>query len=252
MNQTMTENEKYLIPDEEIDDLQNGYSLIQSASGFRFGMDAVLLAAFAKVKKTDRVMDLCTGNGIVPILLAARTESNSISGIEIQEKSADQAKRSVLLNHLEDRIRIFLGDIREAPQRFGMSVFQTVTCNPPYMIGNHGLQNPDEAMAIARHEILCTMEDVIRTASHLLVQGGRFFMVHRPFRLAEMMKTMMMYHLEPKRMRLVYPFVDKEPNMVLIEGRKGGNSRITVEKPLIVYEKPGVYTEEIRKIYRGG
>ena len=124
-----------------------------------------------------------------------------------------------------------------------------MTSNPPYMTGQHGLVNPDMPKAVARHEILCTLEDVIGQASALLKENGRFYMVHRPFRLAEIMVTMSRYRLEPKRMKLVYPFVDKEPNMVLIEGLKGGRPRVTVEKPLIVYEKPGVYTSEIYDIY---
>ena len=141
------------------------------------------------------------------------------------------------------------GDIKEAADLFGKASFDVVTSNPPYMTGQHGLVNPDMPKAVARHEILCTLEDVIGQASALLKENGRFYMVHRPFRLAEIMVTMSRYRLEPKRMKLVYPFVDKEPNMVLIEGLKGGRPRVTVEKPLIVYEKPGVYTSEIYDIY---
>lgn len=132
---------------------------------------------------------------------------------------------------------------------FGRASFDVVTSNPPYMTGNHGLVNPELPKAIARHEVLCTLEDVIGQASGLLRENGRFYMVHRPFRLAEIMTMMVKYHLEPKRMKLVYPYIDKEPNMVLIEGLKGGKSRITVEKPLIVYKEPGVYTDEIYDVY---
>jgi len=162
------------------------------------------------------------------------------------------ARRSVAYNHLEDSVTIETGDIKEASALFGKASFSVVTCNPPYMTGNHGLTNPHLPKAIARHEVLCTLEDVIRESAQVLKPKGRFYMVHRPFRLAEIMGTMMKYNLEPKRMQLVYPFVDKEPNMVLIEGLLGGKSRITVEKPLIVYEKPGVYTREIREIYGDG
>ena len=144
------------------------------------------------------------------------------------------------------------GDIKEAAAIFGRASFSVVTCNPPYMTGSHGLTNPHLPKAIARHEVLCTLEDVISQASQVLEPHGRFYMVHRPFRLPEIMGLMLKYKLEPKRMRLVYPFVDKEPNMVLIEGLSGGNPRITVEPPLIVYEKPGVYTKEIREIYGDG
>ena len=159
------------------------------------------------------------------------------------------ARRSVLYNHLEDKISIEIGNIRDASSQFGASSFHVITTNPPYMTGQHGLTNPNEAKAIARHEILCTLEDIIRESAKLLKPQGRFYMVHRPFRLAEIMVLMHKYGLEPKRMQLVYPFVDKEPNMVLLEGLRGGNPRVTVEKPLIVYKKPGVYTDEIYDIY---
>ena len=155
-------------------------------------------------------------------------------------------------NNLEDRVSIRQGDIKEAVSIFGAASFHVVTCNPPYMIGQHGLQNPYMAKAIARHEILCTLEDVVSQTAAVLKDRGRFYMVHRPFRLVEIFQVLTRYKLEPKRMQLVYPFKDREPNMVLIEALKGGNSRITVEKPLIVYEKPGVYTEEILKIYGPG
>ena len=235
---------------ERIDELQrNGYQIIQNENGFCFGMDAVLLSGFAKVKKGESALDLGTGTGIIPILLEAKTEGRHFIGLEIQETSADMAQRSVCLNDLNEKVEIVRGDIKEAVDLFGKASFDVVTSNPPYMTGQHGLVNPDMPKAIARHEILCTLEDVIGQASALLKENGRFYMVHRPFRLSEIMVTMSRYRLEPKRMKLVYPFVDKEPNMVLIEGLKGGRPRVTVEKPLIVYEKPGVYTSEIYDIY---
>ena len=159
------------------------------------------------------------------------------------------ARRSVALNGLERKIEIVQGDIREAGTLFGAASFDVVTCNPPYMTGGHGLMNPNTPKAIARHEILCTLEDVIEQTAKLLRPGGNFFMVHRPFRLAEIMVLLCQYKLEPKRMQLVYPFADKEPNMVLIEANRGGKRRMTVERPLIVYEKPGVYMPEIHEIY---
>lgn len=235
---------------ERIDELQrNGYQIIQNENGFCFGMDAVLLSGFAKVKKGENALDLGTGTGIIPILLEAKTEGRHFTGLEIQETSADMAQRSVCLNDLNEKVEIVRGDIKEAVDLFGKASFDVVTSNPPYMTGQHGLINPDMPKAIARHEILCTLEDVIGQASALLKENGRFYMVHRPFRLSEIMVTMSRYRLEPKRMKLVYPFVDKEPNMVLIEGLKGGRPRVTVEKPLIVYEKPRVYTSEIYDIY---
>lgn len=239
-----------LYPGERLDDLErNGYKIIQNDKTFCFGMDAVLLSGFAQVKPGEKALDLGTGTGIIPILLKGKTAGDHFTGLEIQEASADMARRSVLYNHLEDQISIVQGDIKEAHTLFDAASFDVITSNPPYMTGNHGLVNPDMPKAIARHEILCTLEDVIGQASRLLRPGGRFYMVHRPFRMAEIMTKMTAHRLEPKRMRLVYPFVDKEPNMVLIEGLKGGKPRITVEKPLIVYKEPGVYTEEIYGVY---
>lgn len=235
---------------ERIDDLQrNGYKIIQDPCRFCFGMDAVLLSGYARADKGDHVIDLGTGTGIIPILMEAKTEASHLIGLEIQEESADMARRSVALNDLESKIEIVTGDIKQAVELFGKSTMDVVTSNPPYMIGQHGLKNPDSEKAIARHEVLCTLEDVVKAAAALLKPGGNFFMVHRPFRLAEIMTCLSKYKLEPKRMRLVYPFVDKEPNMVLIEANRGGRSRLTVEKPLIVYKEQGVYTDEIYEVY---
>ena len=239
-------------PGERVDDLQNGYYVIQNPQKFCFGMDAVLLSGFAKIKKDERVLDMGTGTGIIPVLLKSKTPGEHFTGLEIQEECAEMAQRSVVYNNLEQDIDIVCGDIKEAAEIFGAASFHAVTSNPPYMIGQHGLQNPYMAKAIARHEILCTLEDVVSQAAKVLKDRGRFYMVHRPFRLVEIFQVLTRYKLEPKRMQLVYPFKDREPNMVLIEALKGGNSRITVEKPLIVYEKPGVYTEEILKIYGPG
>ena len=235
---------------ERIDDLQrNGYRIIQDPDRFCFGMDAVLLSGFANAKKGDKVLDMGTGTGIIPILMEAKTDAEHLTGLEIQPESADMALRSVQLNDLQDKISIVTGDIKEAKDLFAKASFQVITSNPPYMIGQHGLVNPHSEKAIARHEVLCTLEDVIANAAALLVPGGHFYMVHRPFRLAEIMTTLVKYRLEPKRMQLVYPYIDKEPNMVLIEAARGGKSRLQVEKPLIVYEKPSVYTPEIYDVY---
>ena len=234
---------------ERVDDLQNGFYVIQNPEKFCFGMDAVLLSGFAKIRNNARVLDMGTGTGIIPILLKSREKGTHFTGLEIQKECADMASRSVAYNGLESAIDIVCGDIKEAAEIFGAASFDVVTSNPPYMIGEHGLRNPYMAKAIARHEVLCTLEDVVSQASRVLKDRGHFFMVHRPFRLAEIFQVMMKYKLEPKRMQLVYPYIDKEPNMVLIEAVRGGRSRMTVEKPLIVYQAPGVYMPEIYDIY---
>ena len=239
-----------LKPGERLDDLQrNHFQIIQNPRRFCFGMDAVLLSGFAKAKAGARVLALGRGNGIIPILMAAKTEAEHLTGLEIQPESVDMAKRSVLLNDLTERVSIVEGDIKSASGLFGAAVFDVVTCNPPYMPGQHGLVNSDQAKALARHEIACTFEDVAREAGKLLRPGGTFYLVHRPFRLAEIISTLLTYKLEPKRMRLVYPFADQEPNMVLLEACRGGNSRMRVEPPLIVYKEPGVYMPEIYEVY---
>ena len=235
---------------ERIDDLErNGYCIIQDTERFCFGMDAVLLSGFVRVKDGGSVLDLGTGTGIIPILLEAKTKAAHLTGLEIQEDSADMARRSVRLNGLEDKIDIVTGDIKEAGSLFDAASFDVVTSNPPYMTQSHGLTNPNDAKAVARHEILCTLEDVIAQAARLLKPGGNFFLVHRPFRLAEIMVVLHEYKLEPKRMQLVYPYADREPNMVLIEANRGGRPRMTVEKPLIVFREKGVYMPEITELY---
>lgn len=239
-----------LRPEERLDDLQvNGYEIIQHPGKFCFGMDAVLLANFARVKEKERVLDLGTGTGIIPILLTAKTKGQSFVGLEIQEESADMARRSVQHNCLEEKVEIVTGDIKEAAEIFGPVSFDVITVNPPYMIGQHGIANASDTKAIARHEVLCTLDDVLRESAKMLKPKGRFYMVHRPFRLAEILSKMVAVGIEPKRMRMVHPFIDKEPNMVLIEGLRGGNSRMTVEPPLVVYKEVGVYNDELLAEY---
>lgn len=235
---------------ERLDDLQrDGLKLIQNPSWFCFGMDAVLLSAFANIREGQECLDLGCGNGVIPILLAGKTEGRSFTGLEIQSDIAAMAARSVMGNGLSQKVRIVNGDIREAVDIFGAAAFDVVTGNPPYLVESHGLTNEADHKAIARHELMCTLEEFINSATRLLKPGGHFYMVHRPFRLAEILCCMVAHRLEPKRMRLVYPYVDKEPNMVLIEGVRGGNARITVEKPLIVYKKENVYTDEVKELY---
>ena len=236
--------------DERLDDLQrNGYQIIQKKNGFCFGMDAVLLSGFARVKQGEKAIDLGTGTGIIAILLEAKYEGEHYTGLEIQDEMADMAARSVALNHLEEKVSIVKGDIKEASRLFGAASFDVVTSNPPYMNDAHGLKNPDLPKAISRHEVLCTLDDVTREAARLLRPGGRFYMVHRPHRLIEIITALTKYKLEPKRMKMVHPFVEKDANMVLIEAVRGGKSMIKVEAPIVVYQEPGVYTQEIYDIY---
>ena len=247
-------NNIHLKDGERLDDLQlNNLHIIQNPEKFCFGMDAVLLSSFASktIRTYDNVLDLGTGTGILPILLSAKTKAKHYSALEIQEESVDMAKRSVLLNNLDEKIDIVNGDIKTASQIFGAAVFDAVTTNPPYMNDNHGIKNPDMPKAIARHEILCTLDDIARESSKLLKTSGRFYMVHRPFRMTEILCTLAKYKLETKRICMVQPFVSKEPNMVLIESVKNGKPFVKFEPPIIVYDTPGVYTTQLLNIYGG-
>ncbi|MBR4581884.1 MAG: tRNA1(Val) (adenine(37)-N6)-methyltransferase [Lachnospiraceae bacterium] len=235
---------------ERVDSLQrNGYEILQHPGRFCFGMDAVLLSAFASVKPGENLLDLCTGTGVLPILLEAKTKGSHFTGLEIQEESADMANRSVMLNHLEDKIDIVCGDLREAEAYFAAASFDVITCNPPYMIAGDGLVNPEDTLALSRHEVGCTLDDVLAATKKCLKAGGRFYMVHRPFRLAEILKKMSDIGLEPKAMRMVYPYVDREPNMVLIEGRRGVKSGMKIAPPLIIMQSDGTYTDEVANLY---
>ena len=237
--------EKVLLRENErIDDLErNGYRIIQSRDGFCFGMDAVLLSGFAQIRAGETVVDLGSGTGIIPILLEAKTEGKHFTGLEIQEEMAMMARRSVACNHLEDRINIVQGDIKEAAELFRPAFFDVITTNPPYMLADHGIRNPDDAKAVARHEILCTLDDILRESMRLMQDKSRFYMIHRPFRLTEIMIKMHEYKIEPKRIRFIHPYIDKEPTMVLIEGVRGAKPRVTVEPPLIIFDRHGTQEE---------
>ncbi len=234
---------------ETLDDLQNGYFILQSESGFRFGMDAVLLADYTEIRPDEQVLDLGCGNGILPLLLAAHDPDIHVTGLELNRDSVRLAERSAAYNHLQDRIRIEEGDIREAVSRFGAASFDVLVSNPPYMIASHGKISPNEQIAMAKHEICCTFRDLTAAAAGLLRDHGRLYLVHRPFRLAEILHTLREFRIEPKRLRMVHPYADREANLVLIEAIRGGNARVTVEPPLIVYTEPGRYTDEVRAIY---
>ena len=270
--------------DERAVDLQrSNLWILQDPNRFCVGMDAVLLSAYTEIKAGELCLDMGTGTGILPLLLSAKTDAAELIGLEIQAESADMAARSVAMNialrgetaenatgvaggagavgtqpgssgasparPVLGRVRIVQGDLKEASKLFGRAMMDVVTCNPPYMTGGHGIVNPADAKAIARHEILCSLEDVFREAAAVLRTGGRLYMVHRPFRLAEIFAAAAKYGLEPKRMRLVYPYADKEPNMVLIGFVRGGRARLAVEKPLILWECEGEYTAEVKELY---
>ncbi len=242
--------ETFLKPGEKADDLQRGgLKIIQDPRKFCFGIDAVLLSHFAAAADGAKVLDLGTGTGIIPILMSAMTGAEHLTGLEISREMADMAARSVAMNALDERISIVQGDIREAARLFPAASFDVITSNPPYMKRNAGLTNPGDAKAIARHEILCSFDDVAAAAGALLVNGGWFYLVHRPSRLPELFGTLRKYALEPKKMRLVYPFADHAPTMVLLGCVRGGRPELSVGSPLVVYDAPGVYSREIHEIY---
>lgn len=237
---------------ERVDDLhRNGYLLIQDPKRFCFGVDAVLLSGFATVKKGESVLDLGTGTGVIPILLEAKSQGQRFVGLEIQQESAEMAQRSILLNGLEEKIKIVQGDIKEIETFFSASSFDVVTANPPYMNDGGGLKNQYNPKAIARHEILCSLEDIVRGACRMLKTGGRFYMVHRPHRLTDLLVTLRQYRLEPKRIRFVHPYLDRKPNMVLIEAVRSGRPMVQILPPLVVYDRDGNYTKEVIQIYYG-
>lgn len=235
---------------ERLDDLQcNGLYLIQDPDKFCFGIDAVLLSNFVKVKKNGHVVDLCTGSGIVPILLSAKTGAKKITGIEIQSDIADMARRSVSYNKLDEKIDIINDDISNALKYINNCSVDSVCVNPPYMKDTTAIKNPDLPMAIARHELLTDLDTVINVASKLLKESGKFFMVHRPSRLSEIFASMRQNRIEPKRLRFIHPYIESKANLVLIEGAKGSGVWMDVEPPLVVYKDKNVYTDEVLKIY---
>lgn len=239
----------FLKPGERIDDLQfKGLKIIQNPQGFCFGIDAVLLSSFIRLKKGSKVTDLGCGTGIISILLSGKTEAASITGMEIQPDVAEMADRSVQMNGIRDRVRIVNADLKQAPELLGLSSMDAVVTNPPYRTKGCGMVNPDDAKAISRHEILCTLEDIIKVSRDLLKPGGKLFMVHRPDRLVDIIYGLRNYKLEPKKIRFVHPRISTPPNLVLIEALRGGNPHLKIDKPLVIYDGES-YTEEIKKIY---
>lgn len=239
-----------LYENERIDDLhRNGYKIIQNTDGFCFGIDAVLLSGFAKVRKGEKVLDMCTGTGIIPILLEAKTAGGHFSAIEIQEQVANMARRSVALNSLQDKIDIVTGDIKECTNYFKASSFDVVTCNPPYMVPGRGFMCENSPKAVSRHEILCNINDVFKSANQMLKYGGRMYMIHRCERLTDIFVSARGNNIEPKALRLIEPRPGKVPELVLIELSKGGKPGLKVLPSLVIYKSDGSYTDEVYNIY---
>ena len=239
-----------LLSDEAIDDLQlDNLYLIQKKQGFRFGIDAVLLSNFANVKNKHKVIDLCTGTGIVPFLIYGKYKPKEVIGIEIQEDMVEMAIRSSKYNEVENVVSFKSADLKDLKYLSSLGTFDVLTVNPPYKLNNSGIVNLDVKLAIARHEIMCSLEDVIVASRKLLKDNGRMFIVHRPERLIDIFELMRKYKIEPKRVQMVQPNINKAPNIVLVEGQRDGGAYLKWEKPIYVYNEDGTYSEEINKIY---
>lgn len=226
--------------------------IIQSPSVFSFSLDAVMLAKFVYLPiQKGNVIDLCTGNGVIPLFLTTRTKAK-VTGIEIQDRLYDMAKRSVEFNHVGEQVSLIHGDIKDMPTQLGRHQYDVVTCNPPYFeLLPDSEKNPNEHYAIARHEIKCTLDDVVRVSSQLVKQGGKVAYVHRPERLLDIVTFMRKYGIEPKRMQLIYPKKGKEANILLIEGIRDGKKGLKILSPFIMYNEDGTYTNEMDELING-
>lgn len=241
---------------ERIDDLQlKGYKIIQNTDGFCFGMDAVLVANYAKTKKNDIAVDLGTGTCIIPLIINAKNSLQKMYAVEIQKEVADMARRSVEMNGLEEKIEVINTDINSLFEYFSEKGIEmknrvdVVVSNPPYMSKSEGLHNETEKKRISRHEVSCDIDDICRTTGALLKHQGKFYLVHRPSRLADIIESLRKYKLEPKEMRFVYPNMKKPANLILIKAVKAAKPELRMKKPLIVYNDDGSYTDEIHEIY---
>ncbi len=226
--------------------------IIQASGLFSFSLDSILLAKFVYVPfQKGKLIDLCSGNGAIPLLLSERTKGH-ITGVEIQEKLSDMAKRSVRMNQLENRIDMICQDINQLSPEFLDESYDVATCNPPYYkLSEEKDIKTNEWLAGATHELYCTLEDVVRTMSKLLKNGGKGAIVHRPKRMVELIELMKAYRLEPKRIQFVHPKKESEANIVLIEGTKGGKPGVRILPPLVVYDEHHEYTSEIKEIVYG-
>lgn len=235
---------------EQLDDLQlNGLGIIQNKTKFKFGTDAVLLSDFAKVKSHGRCIDLGTGTGIIPLLISAKYKPDEIIGLEIQSDLCEMASRSVVHNGLEDLIKIVNGDIKNIRSLFKKESFENVITNPPYMKNGSGFKSEDESIALSRHEIKCSIDDIAAAAEYLLKDKGMISMVHRPNRLVDVVSVFRKHSLEPKSIRFVHPYAGKAPNLFLINALKNSQPFLKIEDPLIMRRDDGDYTDEIYKMY---
>lgn len=236
---------------ERIDDLEfENLKIIQNKSWFCFGVDAVLLSDFAKdIKPNSSVIDLCSGSGIISILLSKKTKPKSITAVEIQKDVAEMSERSIKLNNLQDTIKVYNTDLNNLENLFHNNSFDSIVTNPPYKEVNTGIQNESLNKLISRHEIKCTLDDILKVSSNLLKNNGSFYMVHRPNRLCDIICTMRKYHVEPKLIKFVQPNINKPPNLVLIKGVKNAKAFLKFENNLILYNLDGSYTNELLKIY---
>lgn len=247
--------EEWLQEDERIDQLLSHHlEIIQSPSVFSFSLDAVLLACFAQVPKHDRakIVDLCAGNGVIGLLLSQKTKS-AIIGIELQKRLVSMAQRSIQMNQLEQRLSVIEGTIREAGKWIKKDSVDVLTCNPPYFaLGETSLKNPNPYLAIARHELHTSLNEVMQIAGGLLKMNGKAYFVHRPDRMLEILSAMQKHRLAPKKIRFVYPKEGKEANILLIEGIKDGkDTGFRVLPPLVVYSQENEYLPEVRKMLFG-
>lgn len=236
---------------ERIDDLEyKGLKIIQNKDGFCFGVDSVLLSDYAKnIKKSAKVVDMGTGTGIISILLCKKTNLEKIYGIEIQKEVADMAKRSSELNHLEDKFEVINADIKNILTILNKNEYDVIVTNPPYKKLDTGVKSLDEKNLISRHEVECTLEDIIENSSKLLKDLGEFYMVHKAERLVDIMYLLRKHKLEPKNIRFVHSKSEDKPTLILVRAVKGAKEFLKIDKPLVIYKENGEYTDEILEIY---
>ena len=235
---------------ERVDDLDlKGLRIIQNPKWFCFGIDAVLLASFAVIKNKHRVIDLGTGTGIIPLLVYGKYAPKEIVGIEIQKDVAEMAERSIQMNNLEDVIKIYNSDIKDSPNLLGVNSFDIVLSNPPYKKANTGIVNPADTKAISRHEVLINLEELVYSAARLLKEGGKFYMIHRPERLKDIILSLDKNKFAPKRIKFIHSRAGDKPSMLLVESVKSGGDFLKIEEPIYVYNEDGTSTDEILRMY---